>query len=99
MMLRVICQTCGKTKTIDTSKPMGYEANGLVWTNFTPKEMDWHFEWDLIYYQDDRFWLCHECLYPHVEDSHECGGVDYNWDSIKQMFYNSLRPKEIKQDD
>ena len=89
MRLWIICQTCGKTKHIDTDKPRLYEANGLIWTDFTPKEMGWMDE-DLIYYQDTRFWLCHECLYDHVEDSTECGGVDYDWQSVKRMFYNSL---------
>ena len=96
MMLWIICQTCGKTKHLDTNKPIGYEANGLTWRDFTPKELSW-MNVPLIYYQDTRFWICHECLYPHIEDSTECGGVYYDWASIKDMFYNSLRPTVIDQ--
>jgi len=94
MLLKIVCQICGRTEVLDTEKPYG---SSLHWESYKleefgiPEEHPFH---------DYEIWICPECLEEAVEYwDVECYGDDpkyYPTLYIPEINYEALRMMVLK---
>jgi len=72
MLLKIVCQICGRTEVLDTEKPYG---SSLHWESYKleefgiPEEHPFH---------DYEIWICPECL----EEAVERWNIEYDIDDL-----------------
>lgn len=95
MKLKVICQICGKTTTIDTEKPIKSQPK---WDNYKLGDLD--IEVDKVWHDYD-IWICEDCLKEVTE--HETLIYDeteyyvdreIDYDKLREMLEKSLFSKK-----
>ena len=88
MLLRVVCQVCGKTEIIDLDKPIPPFPR---WDYYKLSELvD---DRSLIDgYEDYRIWICPECHKKAIK-YYEDRDWRVNWEKLSGMVENSLRRK------
>ena len=68
MKLKVICQICGETGTVDTEKPVGSQPR---WESYRLEDFD--MEEIPGSFKDYEIWICGRCM----EEAAWCGEIDF----------------------
>ena len=101
MLLKVICQICGKTAIIDTEKPVG---NWPRWESYKLEDLISNIgdAWG-----DYEIWICDEChkkvseflglAYDEIGGRYEDWDIDYK--KLEDMLKSSLRLNKGGEDD
>jgi len=94
--LKVICQTCGATATLDTEEPIGPEPR---WENFELGRFEIE---ELDVFEDYEIWICPRCYLSVIENWNEEGDetghrywiAEIDWYKLRDLIKKSLHLKE-----